>query len=131
MNMTRPKIQQAMAHYAGELSGLCMYPASMVLQRGGNVLNASDLQNLVVKTLMPLVRQLDSEASFQDFRLPGSLFLSSEGQKAELEGPFAIQPGRMSLKIAIKDIDGSVVRRVTETVFVDQWVEVSCAGNSS
>lgn len=128
MNMTRPKIQQVMAHYARELSALCIYPASMTLQAGGSVLDAADLQNLVVKTLTPLVRQLDGEASLQDFRLPNALFLSSEGQKAELEGPFAVQPGRMSLKIAVKDLDGSVVRRVTGTVFVDQWVEVPSAG---
>lgn len=128
MNMTRPKIQQAMAHYARELSSLCIYPASMTLQKGGSVLDAAALQNLVVKTLTPLVRQLEGEASLQDFRLPGALFLSSEGQKAELEGPFSVQPGRMSLKIAVKDMDGSVVRRITGTVFVDQWVEVPCAG---
>ncbi|CAK7049441.1 MAG: hypothetical protein DELT_00974 [Desulfovibrio sp.] len=127
MNMTRPKVQQAMAHYARELSGLCIYPASMTLQRGGSVLDSAALQNLVVKTLTPLVRQLEGEASLQDFRLPGSLFLSSDTQTAELEGPFTVQPGRISLKIAVKEMDGSVVRRVTGTVFVDQWVQVPCA----
>lgn len=128
MNMTRPKLQQAMAHYARELSSLCMYPASMTVQRGGRVLGEEELRQLVVKTLTPLVRQLEGEASLQDFRLPGALFLSSPEQRAELEGPFAVQPGRMSLRIAVREVDGSVVRRVTGTVFVDQWAEVPCAG---
>lgn len=128
MNMTRPKLQQVMAHYAGELSSACIYPASMTLQRGGSVLDAAALQSLVVRTLTPLVRQLAGEASLQDFRLPNALFLSSDGQRAELEGPFAVQPGRMSLKIAVREFDGGIVRRVTGTVFVDQWAEVPCAG---
>ena len=128
MNMTRPKIQQAMAHYAGELSSLCMYPASMTLQQGGAVLDSDDLRNLVVKTLTPQIRTLPGEASLQDFRMPPALFLSRQDQIAELEGPFDLVPGRLSLRIAVKDSDGSVVRRVTGTVFLDVWAEVPCAG---
>ncbi len=128
MGMTRPKIQQAMAQYAGELSYLCTYPASMTIQQGGAVLNADDLRNLVVKTLTPQIRNLPGEASLQDFRLPSSLFLPREGQVAELEGPVELVPGRLSLRIAVKDFDGSVVRRVTGTVFLDLWAEVACAG---
>ncbi|MCC8193477.1 MAG: flagellar basal body P-ring formation chaperone FlgA [Deltaproteobacteria bacterium] len=128
MNMTRPKIQQAMAYYAGELSSLCVYPASLTLQQGGAVLDGDALRNLVVKTLTPHIHTLPGEASLQDFRLPSSLFLSSEAQTVELEGPVDLIPGRLSLRIAVKDIDGSVVRRVTGTVFLDVWAEIPCAG---
>jgi flagella basal body P-ring formation protein FlgA len=117
-----------MAHYARELSSLCVYPASMTIQRNGAVLDADDLRNLVVKTLTPLVRNLPGEASFQDFRLPSVLFLSADGQAVELEGPLDLVPGRLSLRIAVKDSDGAVVRRVTGTVFLDLWTEVPCAG---
>ena len=128
MSMTRPKIQQAMAHYAGELSSLCTYPASMTIQQGGAVLDADNLRNLVVKTLTPHIRNLPGEASLQDFRLPPALFLPREGQAVELEGPFDLVPGRLSLRIAVRDFDGSVVRRVTGTVFLDLWTEIPCAG---
>ena len=128
MNMTRPKIQQAMAHYAKELSSLCTYPASMTIQQGGAVLDADDMRNLVVKTLTPHIRNLPGEASLQDFRLPPALFLPREGQAVELEGPFDLIPGRLSLRIAVRDIDGAVVRRVTGTVFLDLWAEIPCAG---
>lgn len=127
MSMTRPKIQQAMAHYAGELSSLCMYPASVTIQQGGTVLDADALRALVVKTLTPQIRNLPGEASLQDFRLPQALFLSHEGQVAELEGPVDLVPGRLSLRIAVKDLDGSVARRVTGTVFLDLWAEVPTA----
>ncbi|SBW00416.1 Flagella basal body P-ring formation protein FlgA [uncultured delta proteobacterium] len=128
MNMTRPKVQQAMAHYAQELSSLCSYPASMTIQQGGTVLDGDDLRNLVVKTLTPLIRNLPGEASLQDFRLPPSLFLPAGGQSVELEGPMDLVPGRLSVRIAVRDIDGSVVRRVTGTVFLDLWTEIPCAG---
>ena len=127
MNMTRPKIQQAMAYYAKELSSLCVYPVSMVIQQGGLVLDGEALQALVVKTLTPQIRNLPGEASLQDFRLPPALFISSERQVAEVEGPAELLPGRLSLRIAVKDVDGSVVRRVTGTVFLDVWAEVPCA----
>lgn len=128
MSMTRPKIQQAMAHYAKELSSLCAYPASMTIQQGGAVLTADDLQALVVKTLTPQIRVLPGEALLQDFRLPSALFVPREGQVAELEGPVSLVPGRISLRIAIKDFDGTAVRRVTGSVFLDLWVEIPCAG---
>ena len=128
MNMTRPKIQQAMAYYARELSSLCVYPASMTIQQGGAVLDTEALQSLVVKTLTPQIRTLPGEAALQDFRLPAPLFLASQEQVAELEGPVDLVPGRLSLRIAVKDVDGSVVRRVSGTVFLDVWTEVPCAG---
>ncbi|MDR3073334.1 MAG: flagellar basal body P-ring formation chaperone FlgA [Deltaproteobacteria bacterium] len=127
MNMTRPKIQQAMAHYAGELSSLCSYPASMTIQQGGAVLSGDDLRRLVVKTLTPLIRNLPGEASLQDFRLPSALFLAREGQVAEVEGPLDLAPGRLGVRIAVREPDGSVVRRVTGTVFLDLWAEVPSA----
>lgn len=127
MNMTRPKIQQAMAHYAGELSSMCIYPASMTIQQGGSVLDGEALRSLVVKTLTPQIRTLPGDASLQDFRLPAALFLSHEGQVAELERPVELIPGRISLRIVVKEPDGSVVRRVTGTVFLDLWAQVASA----
>ncbi len=60
--------------------------------------------------------------------MPSALFLSRHDQTVELEGPFDLVPGRLSLRIAVKDPDGSGVRRVTGTVFLDVWAEVPCAG---
>jgi flagella basal body P-ring formation protein FlgA len=129
MNMTRPRLQQGMAAYAGELSALCLYPGSMTLQRGGAVLDEADLRALAVKTLTPLLRQLPGDNSMQDFRLPGFLFLSHARQKVELEGPLVPAPGRMGLRFAVRELDGSVVKRATGSVFVDSWAEVPCAAS--
>ena len=127
MNMTRPKVQQAMASYVGELSSLCLYPASMTLQRGGIVLREEELRTIVVKTLTATVRAMPGEADMQDFRLPTSVFLANAGQRVELEGPVDLVPGRVNLRFAVKEVDGSIVRRLTGSVFVDQWIDVPCA----
>ncbi len=129
MNMTRPKVQQAMAHYAGELSSLCLYPASMTLQQGGDVLDGDALQKVVVKALTPLLNALPGEASLQDFRLPGHVFVSHPGQTVELEDLPDLMPGRIPLRFAVKEQDGSVARRLSGTVFIDQWLEVPCAAS--
>lgn len=129
MNMTRPRIQQAMAQYAGELSSLCLYPASMTLQQGGAVLDADALRNIAVKALTPLLASLPGETSMQDFRLPGYVFISHHGQTVELENLPDPAPGRVPLRFAVKERDGGVVRRLSGTVFVDQWVEVPCAAS--
>ena len=129
MNITRPKLQQAMAAYAGELSSLCIYPASMTVQRGGAILREDDLRSLVVKTLTPYIRNLPGEAELTDFRLPGSIFLSHAGQRVELEGADTIGAGRNSLRFAVKEMDGVIVRRLTGSVFIDLWSDVPCAAS--
>ena len=129
MNMTRPRLQQGMAAYAGELSALCIYPGSMTVQRGGAVLGEEALRAIVVKALTPQLGNLPGESSMQDFRLPAFVFLTHAGQKLELEGPLALVPGRISLRLAVKELDGEVVRRLTGSVFVDSWMEVPCAAS--
>ena len=124
MNMTRPKLQQAMSAYAGEISALCIYPASLTLQRGGAVLYEDDVRSLVVKSLTPHLRRLPGEATLGDFRMPSSIFLSHAGQTLELEEPFDLSPGRNSLRLAVKEMDGIVIRRLSGTVFVDIWANV-------
>jgi flagella basal body P-ring formation protein FlgA len=129
MNMTRPKLQQAMAAYAGEVSSLCLYPASVTLQRGGAILYEDDLRAIVVKTLTPHLGMMAGEASLSDLRVPGSVFLSHGGQKVELEGPFSLIPGRNSLRFSVREMDGVLVRRLTGTVFVDLWANVPTAAS--
>ena len=128
MNMTRPKIQQAMAHYAREISSLCTYPSSITLQQGGSVLGGDDLRAIVVKTLTPHARTLGDEVYLQDFRLPSAVFLSEVDQFVELEGSHNLVPGRNSLRFAVKDPGGAVVRRTTGTVFIDVWSSLPTAG---
>ena len=128
MNMTRPSIQRAMAAYLRELSGLCIYPASLTIQQGGVVYTDMDLRSLVVKTLTPLLGSLPGEGSLQDFRLPGHVFVTHAGQKVELEDVPKLTAGRIPLRFAVLELDGVVLRRLTGSVFLDLWADVPCAG---
>lgn len=131
MSLSRPKLQQAMLGSMGrDFAMLCFYPQSLTLQRGGSVLGPAEVMDVTVKTLTPLLAALPGEASLSDFRLPETVFLGSAQQKLELETPARVEPGRLSLKFAVRDLDGSVVRRFTGTVFVDCWALLPCAAES-
>lgn len=127
VSLTRPKLQQAVVASLGKnFARLCLYPPSISIQRGGKLYDAPDVQDLVVKTLTPQLAALPGEASLSDFRLPGNIFTASRTQRLELDAPAKVGPGRLSLSFTVRELDGSVVRRLTGTVFVDCWAPVAC-----
>lgn len=126
-NLTRPKLQQVMVDAMGKsFAVLCLYPPSMTLQRGGKLYDTPSVQELVVKTLTPRLAALPGEASLSDFRLPGNVFVPVKSQSLVLEEPAKTAPGRLSLNFAVREADGSVVRRLSGTVFIDCWAPVAC-----
>jgi flagella basal body P-ring formation protein FlgA len=128
MNLTRPRLQQAMVESMGSgFASLCLYPPSLVIQRAGLVLGAGEVQDVVVKALTPYLASLPGEALLSDFRLPPTVFLAHPKQKLELESPQNFAPGRLSLRLLVRELDGSVVKRLTGTVFVECWASVPCA----
>jgi flagella basal body P-ring formation protein FlgA len=128
MNLTRPRLQQAMVESMGsDFAALCLYPPSIVIQRAGTVLGAAAVQAVVVKALTPYLAALPGEALLSDFRLPGTIFLAHPRQTLVLEPPQNFAPGRLSLRLTVRELDGSVVKRFTGTVFVECWVAVPCA----
>jgi flagella basal body P-ring formation protein FlgA len=131
MNLTRPRLQQAMLGSTGrDLASLCLYPPSLVIQRGGSVLGAAQVQDLVVKSLTPMLATLPGEAVLSDFRLPGTVFLQRSGQRLALDMPQGVTPGRLSLRLEVREPDGSVVKRLTGTVMIECWASVPCAAAS-
>ncbi len=125
VNLTRPRLQQAMAGSMGQdFAALCLYPPSTMLQRGGKLLDAAAVQDMTVKILAPFLAALPGEAQFSDFRLPGNVFLAHNAQTFELEEPQKVAPGRLSLRYSIKELDGTVARRLTGSVFIDCWAAV-------
>jgi flagella basal body P-ring formation protein FlgA len=128
MNLTRPRLQQAMVESMGsDFAALCLYPPSIVIQRAGTVLGAAEVQTVVVKALTPYLAALPGEALLSDFRLPGTIFLAHPRQTLALEAPQNFAPGRLSLRLTVRELDGSVVKRLTGTVFVECWAAVPCA----
>ncbi|MDR2051431.1 MAG: flagellar basal body P-ring formation chaperone FlgA [Deltaproteobacteria bacterium] len=127
LSLTRPRLQQAVLNSLGQdLAALCLYPPSITLQRGGKILDGAAVQKLTVSTLTPLLASLPGEVSFSDFRLPAPVFLAHPAQELELEPPALPAPGRLSLRYNVREVDGSVARRLTGSVFVDCWAVVPC-----
>ena len=126
LQINKNRLNQALRETLGSYADLCILPTSLALQRGGSVLREADLRALVVKTLTPEMRAMRGEARLDDFRLPAYAFLAHAGQSVELE-PVKLNPGRLSLRFLVREVDGSAVRRFTGTVLLEQWVEVPCA----
>ncbi|MDL2313973.1 flagellar basal body P-ring formation chaperone FlgA [Desulfovibrio sp. OttesenSCG-928-C14] len=128
MNLTRPRIQQAMLAGVGrDFAMLCLYPPSMNIQRGGKLLSVEEVQAITVKTLTPLLGALPGESNLSDFRIPSAVFLQHPGQNLTLDAPAELTPGRLSLRYSVREPDGRVIRRLTGTVLVDSWISVPCA----
>lgn len=128
MNLTRPRLQQVMLGSMGrDFASLCLYPPSLVIQRGGSVLGAAEVQEVVVKSLTPMLATLPGEAMLSDFRLPGTVFLQRSGQYLALDLPQSVSPGRLSLRLEVREPDGSVARKLTGTVMIECWASVPCA----
>ena len=128
MSVNRPRLQQALREALRDTESLCLYPGTLVLQRGGAVLREGDLRALAVRTLTPALAAMPGEASMQDYRLPPYVFLAHPQQQVVVENT-AAAPGRNTLRFAVREVDGSTVRKFTGSAFIDVWADVPCAAH--
>ena len=126
-NMTRPRLQEAVAATMNDLAPYCLFPGSMAVQRGGAVIGKEQVQEQVVKSLTPLTSQLEGETTFREFHLPAFVFLKHSGQTLQVEPPRRLTPGRVNIRLAVQELDGVVVQRFSGSLFVDSWAQVPCA----
>lgn len=129
MNMTRPRLQEAVVRTMKDLAAYCLFPASMAVQRGGALIGKEDIKRLVENELAPYLATLPGEAQLSDFRLPPYAFLTHTGQTLELESPRKISAGRLSLRLVVREVDGSAKQKLTGSVFVDCWASVPVAAS--
>lgn len=127
MNMTRPRLQEAVVQTMNDLAPYCLFPGSLALQRGGAVFTREQIQNVAVNQLTPALAVLPGEASFDDFRLPAYIFAGHEGQTLEAEPPRKVSAGRMNFRLLVREIDGSVTQKISASAFVHCWIEAPSA----
>ncbi len=127
VNMTRPRLQEAVMQTMRDLAPYCLFPGSMALQRGGAVLTKERIQQQAVNDLTPLLASLAGEGTMSDFRLPNAIFLDHSGQTLVVEPSKSMSAGRLSLRLTVKELDGKAVQKHTGSVFIDNWAEVPCA----
>ncbi|MBQ3060416.1 MAG: flagellar basal body P-ring formation protein FlgA [Desulfovibrio sp.] len=127
LQVNRSRLSQALRQLLGrEVAGRCILPTSLVIQRGGVVFGEEALRSYVVKSLTPQLAAMPGEAELGDFRLPEYIFLAHAGQRVQLE-PGRLTPGRVPLRFAVQEADGTVLRRVSGTVNLTLWLTVPAA----
>ncbi|HJA78150.1 MAG TPA: flagellar basal body P-ring formation chaperone FlgA [Candidatus Desulfovibrio intestinavium] len=127
MQVNRSRLSQALRQALGkDIAGRCILPTSLVIQRGGLVFREDVLRDYVVKSLTPQLAAMPGEAQLTEFRLPEYIFLEHGQQQVQLE-PGKLAPGRIALRFAVKEADGTVLRRLAGTVNLQLWVTVPAA----
>lgn len=130
LQINRSRLSQALRQALGQdVAGRCILPTSLVIQRGGLVFREDDLRSYVVKSLTPQLAAMPGEAELTDFRLPEYIFLAHSQQRVQLE-PGKLTPGRVPLRFAVQEADGTVLRRVAGTATLALWLTVPTAAQS-
>ena len=130
LQVSRSRLAQALQQALGkDLAGRCVLPPSLVIQRGGMVFYQDELREYVVKSLTAQLNALPGEAELNDFRLPEYIFLAHTQQQVQLE-PGRLAPGRVPLRFAVQEADGTVLRRVSDTVNLTLWVTAPTAAQA-
>lgn len=125
--INRSRLSQALWQALGkDMAGRCILPSSLTIQRGGLIFREDDLRAYVVKSLTPLLAAMPGEAELTDFRLPEYIFLAHSRQKIQLEAG-KLTPGRVVLRFAVQEADGTVLRRVAGTTSLVLWITVPAA----
>ncbi len=124
LQINKTRLSQALREALGQdYANRCILPTSLVIQRGGVVFREDDLRDYVVKSLTPQLAAMPGEGELSDFRLPEYIFLANAGQQIQLE-PGKLAPGRVPLRFAIQEADGTTLRRVSGVCKLTLWVTV-------
>ena len=127
LNMTRPRLQEAVVRTMNDLAPYCLFPGSLALPRGGALFTREQIRDSVENQLRPALAVLPGEAALSDFRLPPFLFIGHDGQTLEVEPPRKIAAGRLNIRLLVRELDGSVTQKISASVFTDCWIEVPVA----
>lgn len=130
LQVSRSRLAQALQQALGkDMAGRCLLPPSLVIQRGGMVFYQEELRSYVVKSLAAQLSAMPGEVELNDFRLPEYIFLAHPQQQVQLE-PGRLAPGRVPLRFAVQEADGTVLRRVSGTVSLTLWITVPTAAQA-
>ncbi|SDF67086.1 flagella basal body P-ring formation protein FlgA [Desulfovibrio legallii] len=130
LQVNRSRLSHALRQALGpDIAARCILPTSLAIQRGGLVFQEDDLRAYVVKSLTPQLAAMPGEADLTDFRLPDYIFLAHSQQRVQLE-PGRLSPGRISLRFAVEEADGTVLRRLAGTASLTLWITVPAAAQA-
>ncbi len=121
--ISKAKLEESLFYVLGDSAQYLLLPNSIAIQKGGSVLREQEIIQLIQKSMQIMMSNLDGRAELVDFRIPSYIFLDTKGQKVVVED---VPPssGRISLRINVTEMDNSIVKRHTGTVFLNLWKDV-------
>lgn len=125
--MSRERLLSLLRHHAEDLAGVCALPAQIIVQRGGSVVSAPEIQTRIVDFLTSHAPALGGELEIKDMHTPDAIFLTSGYDRLEILPSSPLKPGRINMLFEVKSGAGKVQRRYATSAFVNVWKAVPCA----
>ncbi len=121
--ITRSNLEDSLTYVLGSSASYLLLPNSLAIQKGGALLREAEIMRLVQTSLQDKISLLDGRAELVDYRVPTYIFLPTEGQRVVLDD-VDVEAGRISLKFEVRELDDSVVKSYTGSVFLNLWRNV-------
>ncbi|SNR64412.1 flagella basal body P-ring formation protein FlgA [Humidesulfovibrio mexicanus] len=125
--LSRERLLALLRHHAQDLADACALPAQLVVQRGGSVVSAADIERRVVGYLTERSAELGGELEIKDIHVPSAIFLGNGRDRLELIAGGPLKPGRINLLFEVRGSDGKVLRRYAASAFANVWRALPCA----
>jgi len=109
--MSRERLLTLLRYYAEDLASACALPAQIIVQRGGAVVDAPEIEKMLVGFLTKQAPALGGELEIKDVHAPDAIFLPSGRDTMEIQPTSPVKPGRINLIFEGKGSQGKVQRR--------------------
>ena len=130
MVVDKGRLREALSAVLGDVVYNCVLPGRLTIQRGGRLMDQTELYRRAVDALTPQARAMGGEAEFKEMTLPEFILLPDDFDRMEVETPAAIRPGRISFRFKVTALNGKVVRHVAASGFLSLWKAVPCAATA-
>ncbi len=121
--ISKQKLEESLYYVLGDSAQYLLLPNSIAIQKSGALLREQEIMLLIQSSLQTMMSQLGGRTELVDYRIPSYIFLDTKGQKLVVED-VASATGRLSLRLNVVEMDKSIVKRYTGTVFLNLWKDV-------
>lgn len=125
--MSRERLLSLLRYHAEDVVSACALPSQIIVQRGGTVITAPEIEKLIVGFLTKHASALGGELEIKDMHAPDAIFLANNRDKLEIQPSSPMKPGRINMLFEVKSADGKVQRRYAISALVNVWKAVPCA----
>lgn len=121
------RLREVLESALGDGVYACVLPNRLTVQRGGRLIDQTELFRQAVEFLTPRARAMGGEAEFKEMTLPEFILLPDDFDRLEFEPPAVLRAGRFSFRFKVISLSGKVVRHVAASGFMGLWKSVPCA----